>query len=409
MSAKPKKKIKPGIYRAWREKPAPGWYYIYDIRLDGRRVRTPRGLYFPTIKECDDAVSSLRADLRRKAYRFPADDARVTIAQVRDLWLAAIRSRRRSAGYINATERSFKALSKVIPLGRPVKDLKTDDLAALERTRAGTVERVTVGHDLAHILYALKYAAEHLPDLADWKPPRLPEGTNATRGRARNRLISREEEMAILRALRSNPTNRTDGDQIRRLAADAFELALLTGMRAHEILGLRKRDIHLDRSPGYAHGWLIARSGKTGDERTIPLTERSAAILRARVTRAELPFALGAAKIKTRVSQLDRLLGLACEDAGIPYGAKTDNGLVFHDTRHTVITRLLQNGADLRTVMDLVGHKNPATTLAVYSHATAKSRATAIQSLSRVPSASDSDEAQPTPTDSKQKPGIPKS
>src|SRR6185436_5280410 len=112
----------------------------------------------------------------------------------------------------------------------------------------------------------------------------LPEGMSGATGRRRTRLITREEEIAILHELRAGSHKRSYGDAARHLAADAFEIALLTGMRAHEILGLRKSDVHFDRSPGYEAGWITARSTKkkdrgmnSTDDRIIPLTERSAA------------------------------------------------------------------------------------------------------------------------------------
>jgi integrase len=378
---KPKKKIKPGIYRAWREKPSPGWYYIYDIRLDGRRVRTPRGLYFPTIKECSDAVDTLRADHRRKVYKFPADDARVTIADVRDLWLEALRSRQRSKTYTRANEYSFEQLAKVTPLIRPVKDLTTENLAELVRRREREkVARPTIRNNLALIRYALLYAAENMPELADWRPPKQPEGMSRDPGRHRNRLVSREEEAVILAELRSNPTHRSDGARTRGIIADVFELALQTGMRLRELVNLKKTDAHLGRAPGYEWGWLTVRGIKGGADRTMPLNEESAAILARARSRSDLIFEL-AGGIESRTSLADRMLQEACNARGIPYGRDIAGGLVFHDCRHTVITRLLQNGEDLATVMALAGHKNPATTLRVYSHATTKSLARAIAGL----------------------------
>jgi len=387
MPEKPKKKkIKPGIYRVWRNKPEPGLYYIYDIRLDGRRVRTPRGLYFPTIKECDDAVSSLRADLRRGFYKFPADDSRVTIAQVRDLWLRTLQSRHRSQEYVRANEYSFELLAKVIPLTRPVRELETKDLAELVRRREGEkISPPTIRNNLVLVRYALRYAAENMPELEGWRPPKLPEGARST-GRHRNRLVSQEEETAILGELRSNKGRRSDGARTREVCADVFELALQTGMRLRELVSLKNSDVHLGRAPGYKHGWLVARGIKGGDDRTIPLNEESARILERRRSRSDSIFDFGG-KVVSRTALVDRMLREACDACNIPYGRDTAGGLVFHDTRHTVITRLLQGGADLATVMDLAGHKNPATTLRVYSHATARSKAEAIERLAdRVPS-----------------------
>jgi integrase len=40
----------------------------------------------------------------------------------------------------------------------------------------------------------------------------------------------------------------------------------------------------------------------------------------------------------------------------------------LHDTRHWQVTRSIEDGVDLNTVADRVGHASPAFTLAVYGH-----------------------------------------
>ena len=40
----------------------------------------------------------------------------------------------------------------------------------------------------------------------------------------------------------------------------------------------------------------------------------------------------------------------------------------FHDLRHTAATLMLQNGVDISTTADILGHKDPAMTLRKYAH-----------------------------------------
>jgi integrase len=53
------------------------------------------------------------------------------------------------------------------------------------------------------------------------------------------------------------------------------------------------------------------------------------------------------------------------------------SGYRWHDLRHTCISRLVAEGADIALVQDVCGHSSAATTLAVYSHLTDTRRQTA--------------------------------
>ena len=40
----------------------------------------------------------------------------------------------------------------------------------------------------------------------------------------------------------------------------------------------------------------------------------------------------------------------------------------FHTLRHTFATRALESGMDIKTLSEIMGHKNPSITLARYAH-----------------------------------------
>ena len=42
--------------------------------------------------------------------------------------------------------------------------------------------------------------------------------------------------------------------------------------------------------------------------------------------------------------------------------------LLFHSLRHTFATRALESGMDVKTLSEILGHKNPSITLSRYAH-----------------------------------------
>lgn len=144
-------------------------------------------------------------------------------------------------------------------------------------------------------------------------------------------------------------------------ARTALELLYATGMRVSELVNLAPDAINLQ------DGWVRVL-GKGSKERMIPLHERAARLLkqylelRRDAFEDPQPF-LFLSRAGKKVSRVQfwrdlRALGRAA-------GVKTP--LHPHLLRHTFATHLLQNGADLRSVQELLGHASLATTQ-IYTH-----------------------------------------
>ncbi len=134
-------------------------------------------------------------------------------------------------------------------------------------------------------------------------------------------------------------------------------VALSTGARRGEILGLRWPDVDMQR------GRLIFHDTKNGDRRAAPLMGMAADVLRdhAKVRRldTDLVFAGGtrrADKIEEgdeatpRPLVIDKMFNDACARAGIA-------NFRFHDLRHTAASWLAMNGATLAEIAEVLGHK----------------------------------------------------
>ena len=143
--------------------------------------------------------------------------------------------------------------------------------------------------------------------------------------------------------------------------------ALNTGMRKGEILTLKWVDVDLrNRVISILHS-------KNNEKREIPVNE-------------DLFQAL------LRVPKNPKSSYVFCNGDGVPYRdvktgfkatlkrAKID-GFRFHDLRHTFASRLAMRGVDLKTVQELLGHKDIRMTLR-YSHLSPGHKRAAVEKLS---------------------------
>jgi integrase/recombinase XerD len=141
-----------------------------------------------------------------------------------------------------------------------------------------------------------------------------------------------------------------------RLSA-LIELLYGSGLRATELVSLPRNAIAPDRP------YLILR-GKGGRERLVPISDRAraaVALWRDHVAsdRAWL-FPSGKAHLsRVRLFQLVRALAA---EAGIP-----PDRISPHVLRHAFATHLLEGGADLRVVQEMLGHADISTT-EIYTH-----------------------------------------
>lgn len=128
-----------------------------------------------------------------------------------------------------------------------------------------------------------------------------------------------------------------------------LELLYGAGLRVSELVGLNLEDV--DRS----EGWLRIR-GKGRKERQVPYTGKAAAALE-----AYLPVRK-AAPLETAVFTNHR--GKRLTTRGVQKIVKSygDFSLHPHSLRHAYATHLLRDGADLRTIQELLGHARLSTT-----------------------------------------------
>jgi len=143
-----------------------------------------------------------------------------------------------------------------------------------------------------------------------------------------------------------------------------LELFYSTGMRLSELAGLNDQDLDLVSDQAKLRG-------KGKKERIVPVGSHATAALRRYVRlRDALLAALGAAVRPVFVNQR----GKRITTRGVQLAMKTLFGtltrgrdLHVHALRHSFATHLLDAGADLRAVQELLGHASLSTTQ-VYTH-----------------------------------------
>lgn len=247
---------------------------------------------------------------------------------------------------------------------------------AMERKVASSTQKQALN---ALVFIAQRVYGKELGDIGDFC-------------RAKNRkkipvVMSREELRAFFAELRGE----------RLLMA---KLQYSAGLRVSELLRLRVKDLDFERNQ------MIVRCGKGGDDRVVPLSDRLIGSMREHLKRVRdlfeddrerkgiagvyLPEALArkyvnAGKdwrwqwvwpsreiskdprsgLQRRHHLLPQVFQAAVRQAGIRAGL--NKRVTSHTLRHSFATHLLEDGVDIRTVQDLLGHKSVETTQ-IYTH-----------------------------------------
>jgi integrase/recombinase XerD len=142
-----------------------------------------------------------------------------------------------------------------------------------------------------------------------------------------------------------------------------LELAYASGLRLSELCTIRLEQLHLDSG-------FVTVIGKGSKERVVPLGSKAAAALRRylEVGRPKLvrPRSTGAVFLTSRGTAFARRtmwsrIKACVRRAGIP------RNVTPHMLRHSFATHLLEHGADLRVIQELLGHASIGTT-EIYTH-----------------------------------------
>ncbi|QSB13510.1 tyrosine recombinase XerC [Natronosporangium hydrolyticum] len=142
----------------------------------------------------------------------------------------------------------------------------------------------------------------------------------------------------------------------------ALELLYATGVRVSELCGVDLPDLDLTRG-------VVRVLGKGGRERAVPFGRPAAAAVRRWLADGRpllshsdsvAALLLGARGGRVHPTVVRRLVRRSCQQAATPT-------ISPHGLRHSAATHLLEGGADLRSVQELLGHSSLASTQ-IYTH-----------------------------------------
>jgi len=194
-------------------------------------------------------------------------------------------------------------------------------------------------------------------------------GLTAPKGGGRLPTVLKADE---LRVMLDEPGARLSGDDPAvRLRDDAvLELLYGSGLRVGELCALRRGDVDLARAS-------VRVLGKGSKERLAPLSEPAIDAVRAWLADGRPSLLVPATEPSpTAIGALRAADALFLNLRGRPLGPRDVRRIVDrravgpthpHALRHTFATHLLDGGADLRVVQELLGHRDLATTQ-LYTH-----------------------------------------
>lgn len=173
-------------------------------------------------------------------------------------------------------------------------------------------------------------------------------------------VLSAAQMEELVKAPFLNPVSPRTPSWLPVRDAAILELLYSCGLRISELLALSVKDVDF-------LGEVVRVEGKGAKQRIVPIGGPAISAIQRYLREAKVkpggPLFLS--KLRTRITQqaVDQLLRKHLKSAGIPFSASP------HKLRHSFATHMLDAGADLRTVQEMLGHSSLSTTQ-IYTHVT---------------------------------------
>lgn len=319
------------------------WHIYY--RVDGERIRK-------AVKNAQSRADALKvlqievADAFRGKHGFKVEERNIKFKEFADMYLENSKPNKKSW-----SEDRYRIEAHLKPFFGKLELKNISSLLIvryrIKRLRTG-VKKSTTNRELALLKVIFSRAI-------DWgfavENPVRKVKFFSEKDNQKERVLTLEEEKGLL-----------------ELSAEHLKpilmVALNTGMRRGEILSLKWDQVNLSKR------FLQVENTKSGNNRVIPINDvLMEELLRLKKLNEKSMFVFPNKSVRTAFEN-------ACRRADI-------KELRFHDLRHTFATRLVEQGIDLITIKELLGHHSVKVTER-YTHPNAYQKKRAVDILSQI-------------------------
>ena len=323
---KRKNRDQDGLY--WRKDSPYWWVSLTDA--SGQRTRRSTGT--ANRREAEALLAKWRLETYRTKHW--DEQPRYTFDELMLGYLKEASPLKRDA------KRDTVAVKNLYPIfsGRILADIAPADIRRfMAQRRADGAAASTINRETGLFSAACNYACREW----GWRIDNPAKGCKLKEPEGRIRWLNRGEAQALMAAASKL--------QKSQYLADLIRLALHTGMRREEMLGLEWRRVNLQADLIY----LEASHTKAGTRRSVPINReaRAALLNRARFKAVHCPNTPWVFCHKTgeRIRDIKNGFARARWAAGI-------SDFRFHDLRHTCAAWLVTAGVPLAEVRDILGH-----------------------------------------------------
>ena len=353
------------------------WYYRYDITdpVTGKRKQKEVG-GFRTKAEAEEAAKRIQYELQTGSYVEP------TKMTVEEFLLDYVQNTLKNEVAPNTYEHRLSYVKNHIAprIGKiKLTDLKPTHIQKLYNELH---EQFTPGYvqNVGNLLTKALRQAERW-DLIKRNPATLVKKPATSRKNAKMKIWTVEEQKKFLEYVESESF----------FYYTLFLLALTSGMRKGEILGLQWGDVDIKqgivsvkRTAVWAQrNFYLKDMPKTESSiRTIQVPEKTSKTLKrwqlaCPANTLNLVFSSPKTNGILYPNSLDKAFHKMVRNAGVPT-------ITFHGLRHTFATTLLANNVNPKIVQEMLGHATIKTTMDTYSHVLPNMQRSAAEQLGAV-------------------------